>query len=259
LTTELKKALMQKLFTEGLRGEPQKQTEIGLVPESWEIIKLGSVVNFQTGKLNSNAAKENGEFPFFTCSKDNFWIDHYAFDTEAILLSGNNAQGIYSVKYYNGKFNAYQRTYVITFKEGNALPYSFLHQALYRNLERLQTLSIGTSTKYLTLGVLQNLKIPKPEFDEAKRIGEKIQVVEKKREHLTQKKAIIDDLFNILLHQLMTAQLRVRDLDLDILECGDTSPLSHTGTLPGDQSADASAHSTKKSAVVPAHSKRGRR
>jgi len=160
LTTELKKALLHKLFTEGLRGEPQKQSEIGPVPESWEIKKLGSLVNLKTGKLNSNAATQNGDYPFFTCSQETFRIDHYAFDTEAILLSGNNAQGIYSVKHYNGKFNAYQRTYVITVKAEHSMPYPFLHQALSRNLERLRSLSIGTSTKYLTLGVLQICRSP---------------------------------------------------------------------------------------------------
>ena len=130
LTAELKKALLHKLFTEGLRGEPQKQTEIGPMPKSWEIAKLGSVVDLQTGKLNSNAARPDGAFPFFTCSQATFRINHYAFDTEAILLSGNNAQGIYSVKHYKGKFNAYQRTYVITLKDDNSMPYCFLSQAL---------------------------------------------------------------------------------------------------------------------------------
>ena len=148
LTTELKKALLHKLFTEGLRGEPQKQSEIGPVPESWEIKKLGSLVNLKTGKLNSNAATPNGLYPFFTCSQETSRIDQYAFDTEAILLSGNNAQGIYSVKHYDGKFNAYQRTYVITVKVEGVMPYPFLHQALSRNLERLRNISIGTSTKY---------------------------------------------------------------------------------------------------------------
>ena len=215
LTAELKKALLHKLFAEGLRGEPQKQTEIGPVPVSWEVVKLGSAVNFQTGKLNSNAAKPDGQFPFFTCSQETFWIDHYAFDTEALLLSGNNAQGIYSVKHFKGKFNAYQRTYVITLKDEDSLPYSFLHQALSRNLERLRMLSIGTSTKYLTMGVLQNLPIPKPEYDEAKSIGEKLQVVERKREYEAQKGALLTDLFRTLLHQLMAAQIRVHDLDLE--------------------------------------------
>ena len=44
LTTELKKALLHKLFTEGLRGEPQKQTEIGPVPESWEVVRFEDAV-----------------------------------------------------------------------------------------------------------------------------------------------------------------------------------------------------------------------
>jgi len=123
LTTELKKTLLHKLFTEGLRGEPLKQTEIGPMPESWELVKLGSIVNFQTGKLNSNAATPDGKFPFFTCSQETLRIDRHAFDTEAILLSGNNAKGVYSVKYFNGKFNAYQRTYVITVKADSSLPY----------------------------------------------------------------------------------------------------------------------------------------
>jgi len=45
-----------------------------------------------------------------------FRLNKYAFDCEALLLAGNNAAGKYSIKYYNGKFNAYQRTYVLTLK-----------------------------------------------------------------------------------------------------------------------------------------------
>jgi type I restriction enzyme S subunit len=214
LTTELKKALLHKLFTEGLRGEPQKQTEIGPLPQGWEITKLGSLVNLQTGKLNSNAGTSNGEFPFFTCSQETFRIDQYAFDTEAILLSGNNAQGVYSVKHYKGRFNAYQRTYVITLKVRGSMPYSFLHHALSRNLERLRSLSIGTSTKYLTLGVLQNLPIPKPKYEEAERIGQQLEVIETKIANAVRKKNVLMDLFRTLLYQLMTAQIRVNNLDL---------------------------------------------
>lgn len=217
-TNELKKTLLHKLFTEGLHGEPQKQTEIGLVPESWKVVKLGSIVNFQTGKLNSNAATPDGEYPFFTCSQETLRIDHYVFDTEAILLSGNNAQGIYSVKHFTGKFNAYQRTYVITLKDKKLLPYTFLHHALSQNLERLRTLSIGTSTKYLTMGVLQNLPIAKPLYEEAKDIGYRLQLVEKKLEQATKKKALLNDLCHTLLHRLMTAQIRVDQLDLSYLE-----------------------------------------
>jgi type I restriction enzyme S subunit len=211
-TTELKKALMHKLFTEGLRNETQKQTEIGLIPESWEVVPLGELVNFVTGKLNSNAAVEGGKYPFFTCSKETFWIDQYAFDTEAILLSGNNAQAIYSVKHFEGKFNAYQRTYVITIKNADRISYCFLAQMLSRSLERLRTISIGSSTKYLTLGLLTNLRVAIPPHGDWLAIGEWLNTVDEKLKQHEAKRKSLQDLFRTLLHELMTAKTRVHEL-----------------------------------------------
>ena len=213
-TTELKKALMHKLFTEGLRNEPQKQTEIGPVPESWEMVPLGELVNFVTGKLNSNAAVEDGKYPFFTCSKETFWIDHYAFDTEAILLSGNNAQAIYSVKHYEGKFNAYQRTYVITIKDTDRISYRFLAQMLSRSLERLRIISIGSSTKYLTLGLLTNLRVAIPPHGDGLAIGEWLNTVDEKLKQHEAKRKSLQDLFRTLLHELMTAHIRVNNIEI---------------------------------------------
>ena len=79
----------------------------------WTELKLGEIVMFKTGKLDSNAAEEMGQFPFFTCSPNTLTINSFAFDTEAVILAGNNANGVFSIKHYSGKFNAYQRTYVI--------------------------------------------------------------------------------------------------------------------------------------------------
>ena len=79
-------------------------------------MKWNDVFNTTTGKLDSNAAVANGRYPFFTCSKEPLKIDSYAFDQTALLLAGNNAAGKYDVKYYQGKFNAYQRTYVLSLK-----------------------------------------------------------------------------------------------------------------------------------------------
>jgi type I restriction enzyme S subunit len=217
-TQELKKALMQKLFTEGINDEPQKQTEIGLIPRSWEVIQLGSIVDFTTGKLNSNAASVNGQFPFFTCSQGDFWIDNYAFDQEAILLSGNNARAIYSVKYFNGKFNAYQRTYIITIKNTSEYDYIFLKNTLEYNLERLRFISIGTSTKYLTLGLLTNLPFIKPDLVEQKEIASILSSLMLKIEFHNNKKIELQDLFKTMLNQLMSGQLRVKDIDLSTIE-----------------------------------------
>ena len=68
--------------------------------------------NITTGKLNANAMVEDGEYPFFTCDAKPYRIDKYAFDEEAILISGNGSQ-VGHINYYKGKFNAYQRTYVL--------------------------------------------------------------------------------------------------------------------------------------------------
>ena len=67
----------------------------------WKIYKLGDIATFQTGKLNSNAAVSNGQYPFFTCSPITLSIDTWAFDKEAIILAGNNAEGNFSIKFYN--------------------------------------------------------------------------------------------------------------------------------------------------------------
>ena len=74
-------------------------------------INLNSIVTLKTGKKDANASIKNGTYPFFTCSEKESSINVYSFDQEAILIAGN---GNMSVKYYNGKFDAYQRTYVIS-------------------------------------------------------------------------------------------------------------------------------------------------
>ena len=130
----------------------------------WPLADLGSVCDIKTGKLNSNAAIDGGAYPFFTCSKDVFRIDRYAFDCEAILLSGNNASGDFDVKHYQGKFNAYQRTYVITVKKEflGRMTYGILKYVLNSNLLDLKQKSIGGLTRYLTLPMITSIKLPLP-------------------------------------------------------------------------------------------------
>jgi restriction endonuclease S subunit len=130
-------------------------------PKGWPIVPLGNLLSFRTGKLDSNAAVPGGPYPFFTCSRDDSAIDTYAFDCEALLLAGNNAAGEYSVKHYSGKFNAYQRTYVLNLLDASH-SYEFMRQALQMRLQELKRLSLGSGTKYLTLGILKNVPIQLP-------------------------------------------------------------------------------------------------
>ena len=118
-------------------------------------MKWNNVFNTTTGKLDSNAAVDNGKYPFFTCSKEPLKIDSYAFDQTALLLAGNNAAGKYDVKYYQGKFNAYQRTYVLSLKHNWS--YKLFQYQLEDELLYLQTKSLGGLTKYLTLKILGEL------------------------------------------------------------------------------------------------------
>ena len=123
--------------------------------KGYPILKWNDVFTTTTGKLDSNAAVEDGEYPFFTCSKEVLQIDKFAFDQEALLLAGNNAAGKYDVKYYNGKFNAYQRTYVLGLKEDWS--YQLFRYQLEDKLVYLQQQSLGGLTKYLTMKILGEL------------------------------------------------------------------------------------------------------
>jgi type I restriction enzyme S subunit len=137
---------------------------------SWKTYRLGDIAKFQTGKLNSNAAVENGKYPFFTCSPNTLAIDNYAFDKEAILLAGNNAEGNFSIKYYKGKFNAYQRTYIIE-TYNDICDIKFLFYALKLCLQQFKLMSQGTSTKFLTAVILNNFEISLPPLEEQRRIA----------------------------------------------------------------------------------------
>jgi len=149
---------------------------------NWQETKLQDTCEFKTGKLNSNAAVENGIYPFFTCSPDALKIDTYTFDTEAVLLAGNNAEGKFNVKLYKGKFDAYQRTYVISTNKKNLLNIKYLFYSLGLQLNYLKTVSIGTATKFLTMSILNNIKIPLPPLPEQRAIAEILSSIDDKIE-----------------------------------------------------------------------------
>ena len=128
----------------------------------WKKVKLGEITSIKTGKLDSNAAVTNGEYPFFTCDPTTLRIDKWAYDTEAILLAGNNASGNYTAKYYNGKFNAYQRTYIIETIDPQIASVRFLAYAMNQQLQLLKVMSSGSTTKFLTMKMLTQLSINLP-------------------------------------------------------------------------------------------------
>jgi type I restriction enzyme S subunit len=132
---------------------------------------LGELVTFKTGKLDSNAAVPDGKYPFFTCSQETLRTNTYSFDAECVLLAGNNANGIYPLKYFRGKFDAYQRTYVITTRDPNRLTNRFLFYALHPKLSEFRSISTGAATKFLTLTILNETQIQLPPLPVQRRIA----------------------------------------------------------------------------------------
>lgn len=128
------------------------------VPEGWEVGNFESCLNFKTGKLDSNAAVENGVFPFFTCSEEIYKVNSYSFDQEAILLGGNNATGKFPLKYFRGKFDAYQRTYVIDSKS-DRISNKQIYYRIKGLLKEMKEASVGTATKFLTMQIFNPIKI----------------------------------------------------------------------------------------------------
>ena len=119
--------------------------------------RLGDYVNIKTGKLDANASSKNGKYPLFTCSVEPLRIDTYSYDCECVLVAGN---GDLNVKYYNGKFDAYQRTYIIKSENKNVLSVPYLYCFLDKYVEELRKQSIGGVIKYIKLGNLTEAQIP---------------------------------------------------------------------------------------------------
>ncbi|WP_312820509.1 restriction endonuclease subunit S [Kaistella carnis] len=134
--------------------------ETGL-PEGWDRKYFKAVLNFRTGKLDSNALKLQGEFDFYTCAKEVFKTDTYCFEGEAVLLGGNNATGDFALFYANSKLDAYQRTYIITPKT-DELSNVYVFQVLRIYLPHFKAVSSGASTKFLTMRILDKTKIIVP-------------------------------------------------------------------------------------------------
>lgn len=130
-------------------------------------VKLGDLTKIRTGKLDANASSPNGKYPFFTCSKEPLRINSHSYDCECVLVAGN---GDLNVKYYNGKFDAYQRTYIIEDNGNNQLYMPYLYYFMEGYVEELRKLSIGGVIKYIKLGNLTEALIELPKIEDQRTI-----------------------------------------------------------------------------------------
>ena len=158
-------------------------------------VKLGELVSIQTGKLDANAAVVGGKYPFFTTAKEISWINDYVYDDEVVLVAGN---GDLNVKYYKGKFNAYQRTYILSNNSNVRMKY--LYYFLDKYIEVLRHQSIGGVIKYIKLNNLSNAQVPMMSIPEQEKIIQNLEkidyLISKKSQQYTELSNLVKSRFN---------------------------------------------------------------
>ena len=233
-TTELKKTLMHKLFTEGTRGEPQKQTEIGPVPESWKVMPLGAIAkigNGSTPKRSNVGYWEYGNIPWLNSTKihelfvaeaDQFvtplavkecHLPRVAPNSLLIAITGQGKTlGNSAIVRFETCIN--QHLAYAQFHSEKIIP-DFVLWFMQTRYDFLRSIAqAGGSTKgALTCGYLKTHLIPIPEKNEQNEIVNIFGQLENKQKVITRKRAFLQDLFRTLLHKLMTAKIRVHDLN----------------------------------------------
>ena len=196
LLSQYKQGMMQKLFSQQIRFKADDGSEFG----EWEETELGKHCQIKTGKLDANAMRPNGEFRFYTCAKEFYLIDEYAFDTEALLISGNGANVGY-IHYYKGKFNAYQRTYVLDQWQQNIIFIQYFLEQFLK--ERIYGEKKEGNTPYIVLSTLSEMPLLLPCLEEQTKIAnflssidQKIEVVAQQIEQAKQwKKGLLQNMF----------------------------------------------------------------
>ena len=124
------------------------------IPEGWGVSKVGEL-QIATGKRDANFGTENGKYDFWTTANSPIKADEFSFEGKAILIAGN---GNFYVNFTEGKFEAYQRTYVIQSEDENMLV--FMYMACLQSTEKLRKGSNGSIIKYITIGDVNNIASP---------------------------------------------------------------------------------------------------
>lgn len=156
------------------------------LPENWRWVKLEAVASVVTGKKDANYGSEDGEYTFFTCAGEPIRCEDFSFEGESLLLPGNGAN-VGQVFYYNGKFEAYQRTYVLQAKAVNIDLKYLYYQMLFAWNDANKDKQFGSATNYIKRGNFTNYDVPLPPLAEQKRIVEQIEILFSKLDEANEK------------------------------------------------------------------------
>lgn len=186
------------------KDQPFVDSELGPIPQGWKVGTLGEFFPIVTGKKDANISSKSGKYPFFSCSQNISWTNDYSFDGFAIIVAGN---GDFNVKWYNGKFEAYQRTYVL-------IPYnptltSWLYYAVKYNLNMITIGARGSVIKFITKGDIQNFKVAYPQNIDKHEIVKMLGKINKNIEHNKNEVSCLAKLRDTLLPKLMSGEIKL--------------------------------------------------
>jgi len=188
--------------------ESQLESVFSQRGEGWVEKNLGDLCQIKTGKKDVNEGNPEGEFPFFTCAAVHTFSDSYSFDTEALLVAGNGNVG--QVSYYSGKFEAYQRTYVLF--DFKSVTGKYLFRVLDKRLSAaVSKQKLGNTMPYIKMGMLTDFVVPVPPPEEQEIVAKSLSAIADETQRLTslyeRKLAALEELKKSLLHQAFNGEL----------------------------------------------------
>ena len=173
--------------------------------KNWKKRSLGEFFPVKTGKKDANFGTKDGKFPFFTCAQTISRAPSYSFDGSAILIAGN---GDFNIKYCTGKFEAYQRTYVLIPHNEELL--GFLYFLMKKDLSLITGGSRGSVIKFITKGMIENYRVELPDDNDlaafAPIFSELLDLISHNNEQIYKLIALRDT----LLPQLMSGKIEVK-------------------------------------------------
>ena len=175
---------------------------------AWPRTQLKDVVVFRSGHRDTNSATADGEFPFFVCSSEVLRSSDFDFDEEAVIMAGNNADGVFHLHHFKGKFAARQRTYVMT-PSTKQLDCQYLFLQLGRLQKTFQAAAIGTTTQYVTIEMLRRAEIPVPKLETQRAIAYAVSDMDGLVEALDRLIVKKLDLKQATMQQLLTGKTRL--------------------------------------------------
>lgn len=235
---ELKRTTMTRLFMRGLRGEAQKDTEIGLVPESWEVAPLHAhhaVVSGGTPSRSNPAFWTKGTIPWVKTTEVDYCviteteehITQQALESSAakLLPAGTLLMAMYGQGVTRGKVAilgieaACNQACAAITPNDEAILLRYLYHFLAWRYEAIRSLAHGGQQQNLNLEIVRDLPLAYPRAeDEQRKIVVILDALDRKIALHRQKRAVLEELFQSLLHKLMTGDIRVADLDLSALQ-----------------------------------------